>query len=1325
MGERQGQAKNPGPPALRISLDKAIPCNHSAGPEGDGVGRPCHPQDAPGHWTRRCPAQGNLQKAIRAMKVAWTAWAEVIDRIPADQWGGAAMKAVQGQAIATAKSWVKCISREAKERREKEEEARRLGDDPAQAMSERGKDDEAPVPKRFTAVKEAETRIQETVATMIREARRGKEEDKAAHAVRQAAQGYLDAVAKAQQMDPGSDESSPEAGPRKRERKRLRRKTRVLEMEQPSDSIEPAPIVGTARDEAGSKGRRRRGVKKSKKCRKLAIFYGNESSLSKKAEDYVMGSPYNVVMLGETHKRGRRLEEAKARFARAGWSSTWSAAQPSEDTEDGSYGGTVTAVRGGWRSEPLRGEQCKGRSASSSLPDMSVRVLDTSNGGILLIGGYCRGGDYRRQLEEVYRITDGGERPYIWISDFNKDYRAVSADPLLRHVKGEVVYPTGGASCHQGKRGGTFIDFAVVSSSIRPYVISAKLIHDVPWGPHDGVEITLSLDPNAAFAYHCPRVPASLPALDHEKPMMSWGEAVIAAEGEVVSAKARKLPKEVERAAKRMDTAEASCELGRDYEVWSRAREIQALSQAGIEPASEEAKRYRGRARGHGVSKRQLRSALRDENGCPGTGDGPHAMAWATLGSTIKKRQSAVKGQSEATTRSTWSALVGAVGGRVRCLRWIWNDVAGHTDAVAAMMAIIRSAEADATDQALGVAAGLADRLEEAAAKKHREKAKRRFSKHVRDNIRGGASQLYKWTNQENQPSRDISVEGCNDEDLLLKDQTEMWAGEWDSKNAGRVAVGFTVVRALRQRAQLSPGAIDDAKGRINVANLNRVMGGIRNTKFGGIDGVRKEDYRDATSEAKKHLCAIMKKALDRVAWPHQVLLLLLNIRGKPAGGSRVTATAALFYRTLMAMTADPVRRWDTEAARDGDTAVRGKDAETAVAERQLVQSMAVRKGMTVVCQLWDASKYFDHITSKDVLLAVTSDGMPVVQVSMGFMVHRAPRVIASNDITGGVIEEVGCSVIQGCTLSTSIARSVMNRVDDDLPDIVDKELLREGEKRHNREEPGTDTFLHIDDRVQQTMGWDREATIRAASVRGAAMAISMKRHGITVSAKSTTLASDREAARLTADNIGRMADITVGHASAHDDLGVTTAAGCRRAVAKQDTRQCRATKQARRVYRVAKETLQAAKLVRGAVKPKMKYGGCVQGASPSGVARMAATTLAALNRPGKFSCGATTIEWRLGSMKEHPAVYMPAEQAKLTVKVAQGLCGARRRDLVAHWSWMARGVSVGAVTWSQSTDTVTALVLTLYSQGWDVDSARRLKSPRGGPLTSLMIAHE
>ena len=109
---------------------------------------------------------------------------------------------------------------------------------------------------------------------------------------------------------------------------------------------------------------------------------------------------------------------------------------------------------------------------------------------ILVLSLYCKDGVGLNAfnadlLQMVGKIVLHARCPWMVCGDFNMQPCKLEESEWLKLVKGVIVQPAS-PTCSSA---GTTFDYVVVSRSLEPFVIEAKVVHDAPLWPHAPVAI--------------------------------------------------------------------------------------------------------------------------------------------------------------------------------------------------------------------------------------------------------------------------------------------------------------------------------------------------------------------------------------------------------------------------------------------------------------------------------------------------------------------------------------------------------------------------------------------------------------------------------------------------------------------------------------------------------------------------------------------------------------------------------------------------------------------------------------------------------------------
>ena len=236
---------------------------------------------------------------------------------------------------------------------------------------------------------------------------------------------------------------------------------------------------GKAPEGSKSKHRnRRRGSGASKSAESISLFYGNVTSMSKKAELYLSSLADAMWLAGESHIRHEDIGSWVSKWCK-NWVITAAPAIPSQTSETGTYGGVIAATRKHIASECIADDQPQTAWTLAADRDLAGRTLHLRGVDVLVLGGYARDGEYQEMATAIARITRNGTLPFIWLADFNAPPCQLRDGPWLARLDACVIVPDVQITCHAGS--GSLIDYCVCSRVLIPYIVSFESVGDVPW----------------------------------------------------------------------------------------------------------------------------------------------------------------------------------------------------------------------------------------------------------------------------------------------------------------------------------------------------------------------------------------------------------------------------------------------------------------------------------------------------------------------------------------------------------------------------------------------------------------------------------------------------------------------------------------------------------------------------------------------------------------------------------------------------------------------------------------------------------------------------
>ena len=1040
---------------------------------------------------------------------------------------------------------------------------------------------------------------------------------------------------------------------------------------------------------------RRRGSGLSKSAGFMDSFYGNVTSLSPKAEDFLLSSGCSLWLAGESHIRREDISR-RCRAWLNQWSLTVCPAAPSLESERGSYGGVIAAARKHLFTEHICGDTSEDGWAISAEHDLAGRTVHLRGVDVMVLGGYARNGDYHQMAAAIARMTRHGKVPFVLLADFNASPDEVREEGWLNELDAEVILPQASITCHQGA--GSLIDFGVASKCLAPYILSFLVDTSVPWGPHDGLRLRLGRDPRAVMvrALTRPRPLKFAWQVPHRSPSkeLSWQDAKQEAIQRVGTA--MQPDSDVWRlqqaAARELGIEAEATELAMDLATWARATEFQALARLGVH--GEAAEPYLGRAAATKFKLRPLLSRPRlvaESLRIPG-GYGVAARLWATCRALSSKLLSAMRRDALVPEICLMRSRIVALTLRDDAgLRSAWEAIGEKADMIAGMFAILAACSPTATVSSLEAAIGAFERLERKEMRLAQERANEAWHAWVAQSISKGAKQAHRWANRPNAVAAHVAAPGLCQPTDIVQHHTQIWEKLWAADRSDKVREAFELVKGLRSRA-LQHARHGTALQHLTPNLVRKVAGQFRKNTSIGVDATAFDDVTEASDESVEELCQIMRKTVEQLALPMQALLVIISLIGKKLGGTRGVAVCASFYRLLMALLKSDVRDWDASVGLEGDSALPGHSPLDEAVWRQLLMEQATLRGKFVVQLLWDVSKFFDSLDVPLLVERVVELQFPLDQLVLAMQAHRAPRVLRALGSFGEPIPSTGTSILAGCTSSTSLSRGYLRKV----TAHVGNGGQAFGE---HRAEASHYVNQHVDDVSQLIVADTEPAALQVSCRQGLKLANALVRSKLEISDKSIAVASNPRLARLVSVALTR-AGQPIASAAQAEDLGISTACGSRRTVGALAKRLRKGLARAQRCKLLTRADPRACKLYQTGVRPQQSYGHAAHGASPSQVRQMRRAAVLSVASAGVQPCTTALLAWRLGP-KRDPVIQTPLEQIQCWMKLWARATRAQRKELRLAWARSLPRVLLGGVHWRNVVGPLQATQAVLAQVGW------------------------
>lgn len=188
-----------------------------------------------------------------------------------------------------------------------------------------------------------------------------------------------------------------------------------------------------------------------------------------------------------------------------------------------------------------------------------------------------------------------------------------------------------------------------------------------------------------------------------------------------------------------------------------------------------------------------------------------------------------------------------------------------------------------------------------------------------------------------------------------------------------------------------------------------------------GCDVWKPSDLRRLPQQAKSDLSHHICNYLNDVVVPHQNLVSLNALLGKPNGTCRTVCKTTILHR--MAMRADSsVRQWENDNLQEYDKASVGSSALLAALKRNLAAEIAHWLGKSFAAVFNDFEKYFDTMDLETIINEAFATKFPLGPLAFSLQQHMAPRVLQANGCSSKLIN-INASILAGCKISVPITR--------------------------------------------------------------------------------------------------------------------------------------------------------------------------------------------------------------------------------------------------------------------------------------------------------------
>ena len=1061
----------------------------------------------------------------------------------------------------------------------------------------------------------------------------------------------------------------------------------------------------------------------------ITVFYSNITKWGKKVHSFLAKDRSSVVMFVEHHLDVGEFAQTRDSIRACKRAIYVSYARRQGVHRDSTSGGQIILPMGHLETTDVDKDllqHCIPRD-QFHCPRWTCCVLRTRGVSVLLISLYLFTGQGLSELnmgilQQIFMLVAFFKGVVVILGDWQVTPQEIMQLSAISRLRLSVITPSCvDATCNSGS--GRIIDFGVVSSSISQYITLEPELK-VPWKSHIGLRLSM---PARLRALSAPaiRVPRPLPQLEtkdglHQLDSKHWEDAdTIAADfirrrsqgTGILSCNSTLLPL----------FEDQQLQLSRQLCSASTRLEVYHCLQAGI--ADKDMSRYMGR------------------------GGLPHAAVSPVVSRNFADSRYACQ------CCDLWDMII-------TLLVWLLRYADKQLSGVSTKIAIIelKSLAPRVTSSWFRLAAPNApphawvqfieavcfeklehkrrgftvDRLkiwiERAGAQKraaisaNKAKLRRSFRRWLREDLANGGAGAHKLV------SKEASFDNGRSKDLI-QGTFDSWSALWKAKQPQgspvnkdgllttwvpwSVQLKDFVLQASPhgpQQMLLSDFRAAVASSRSDLAPLIFTADQLRTAarsypakKACGADAWNSGQLRVLPLECLEPHASVLTNAHNALLWPIQIMLNLMSLIPKSAGGERTVAKTTLLYRLWNVLRAPEMRNWSAESVASWDYAAAGRSAIASAAIRGWANEVSIISGHESTTVLWDLHKFFDTINGEHVLNAGIDQAYPATDLALGLSMHFAPRCVQLTGIASHMLFPQR-SILAGCSRSVDFARLAIRKP-------IDKVVAQ-------APSPALAVSTFVDDVAQSSRGSMR--TVADASIRAAlAFCQGMRQLSLIISDKSVVVSTQPRLARALAHHVFLRTGVTVKVAACARDLGVLNNPTGRRNTSLQGNRLAKSKARLARIAPLAKAVRAARNLVTTGAFPQALWGAASMGLAPSALAKLKSQSAAATGINAAGRCASTAIALAFGERAD-PQVAAVSQQVSLWMDIWKADSGLRALS-TRHWSVMVNRVlrdSIGhplkQSAWNSVFGQMGATIAMMTDQQWDVTNPALWKDPDG-----------
>ena len=520
--------------------------------------------------------------------------------------------------------------------------------------------------------------------------------------------------------------------------------------------------------------------------------------------------------------------------------------------------------------------------------------------------------------------------------------------------------------------------------------------------------------------------------------------------------------------------------------------------------------------------------------------------------------------------------------------------------------------------------------------------------------------------------------------DEAVKIRSASWHKLWarDSKEAEQLKETFRTIRLRWIRAGYVPPSWD-------TDDVRRAIRGLGTDKCPGADGWTGRELRMLPDASIHEPTNLLNDIETTMAWPSQVLQVLVVLIPKKIG-DRPISLISLLFKLWESLNSSTITTWEKEKVGFWDDAVKGSSALRAAALRRMRAEAASIMGDEFAFILWDAEKFYDNVDLSQLFDCAISCGLDGREAILGLSIFMAPRSIRIGKVIGDA-NDPSNGMIAGIKRANFYSRLLLYNVMEKMHEAI----------------PSAGPRTFVDDLAQVITG--KEDIVIDLGVRSAKLLISMlKGIKIVISSKSAVIGSRLRIAEAIEKRLREECGTTLKATKHSIDLGIDCG-GAARGVTHQVCREAKATTRNSRTKCLVSLCKRAETMVSTGSDPQRSYGFCVMGLPP---ARLDQWRSSNADARGIATSACNTSAFALRGQHTDPAVTVPMEQIKFWVNLYR----SAPRDLqeLVQAAWFRIPERVKDVGWRKVTGPCAASFLTLAQIGWKPVGPDVFKNPAG-----------